>query len=270
MPPGARHIRPAFYCASWQYPPTLCRSRTADNRIDNERQLRSRACLQNGITPTIVTLFLYFSLILRFFSRYSFLEYTMLPRFSFPRSKNSTKKITQWSPVASHDGSMDPQSLSFSHKAAGSLPRWKWLRRTRHRDINHTPYYRATRSRRVDSQPSFPLRCFYLPLAFLFPFLHARVFVPRCRFYLFLLVSSRPTPILRPPYRCHSAYNGTRTRTAKFLRALFLRRRNERSRSHEISRSDRIIATVWISWITIGKDVQCLDYEDGKINDSDI
>lgn len=193
-----------------------------------------------------------------------------------PRSSSRAPKILQKN-HAVVAGSVPrwingPAVIVLSHKATGSLPRWKWPRRTRHRDINHTPYYRATRSRRVDSQPSFPLRCFYLPLAFLFPFLHARVFVPRCRFYLFLLVSSRPTSILRPPYRCH-AYNGTRTRTAKFLRALFLRRRNERSRSHEISRSDRIIATVWISWITIGKDVQCLDYKarkGGKINDSDI
>lgn len=106
---------------------------------------------------------------------------------------------------------------------------------TRHRDINHTPYYRATRSRRADSQPSFPLRdALFLPSSrmFLFPFpcrVSARVSPSRAAvstcFYT-CLVSSPPSP-----HRCHSAYNGTRTRTANFLRALFLRRRNERSRS---------------------------------------
>lgn len=38
---------------------------------------------------------------------------------------------------------------------------------TRHRDINHTPYYRATRSRRPIANRLFlsATRCFYLPLA---------------------------------------------------------------------------------------------------------
>jgi len=204
MPPGARHIRPAFYCASWQYPPTLCRSRTADNRIDNERQLRSRACLQNGITPTIVTLLFLCLFDLAVFSRYSFLDYTILPHSS-SRAPKILQKITV---VA---GSVPrwingPAVIVLSHKATGALPRWKWPRRTRHRDINHTPYYRATRSRRVDSQPSFPLRDALflpssrvpLPVSTRACLLSSRAAVSTC-FYLCRLVPPHPPSPLSMP-----------------------------------------------------------------------
>jgi hypothetical protein len=80
-------------------------------------------------------------------------------------------------------------------------------------DINHIPYYRATRSRRADSRPgSPPLRAAaslcsssrFLSREFLRACLRAR-----CRFHLFLLVSRHP--FISTTVRVHEA----RTRIAE-------------------------------------------------------
>lgn len=148
------------------------------------------------------------------------------------------------------DGSMDLQSLSSSsHKATARSPppRLKMAAEPTG-DINHTPYYRATRSRRADSRPPLlPLRALrnergsHRPgrqtrhlccLSFFFPVTRyrfcARVPARSAVFYLFPLVSSASST------SCVRKRDPPRERPS---RALFLHRR-ERSRSRTGDPSD--------------------------------